>query len=117
MSGIAVYLRMIASGFRAAQSIGDHMTRIMLIGLALAGVAPPALANEASENNAAAASAQLTNAANAEQARVQLAHQGYTGISPFFRDDQGRWTGTAIKDGKTVFVAVVFPSAAAASTN
>ncbi len=91
------------------------MTRIMIIGLALAGMALPAFAAE--NNDTAAASARLTNAANAEQARVQLAHQGYTGISPLYRDDQGRWTGTAIKDGKTVIVAVTFPAAPATEAN
>ncbi|MFT3732249.1 MAG: hypothetical protein QM780_12670 [Hyphomicrobium sp.] len=86
------------------------MTRIMLIGLAVAGMALPAYADEAnSDSTAAAASAALTNAANAEQARIQLAHQGYTGISPLYRGEEGRLVGTAIKDGKTVIVAVLLP--------
>lgn len=88
------------------------MTRIMLIGLAFAGMTLPAFANDAnSDSAAAAASAALTNAANAEQARVQLAHQGYTGISPLYRGEEGRWVGSAVKDGKTVIVAVLLPQA------
>jgi hypothetical protein len=83
------------------------MTRIMLISLAVAGMTVPALADEG--NNTAALSAQLTNAANAQQARVQLAHQGYTGISPLYRNEQGHWYGTAVKDGRTVIVGVVMP--------
>ena len=96
------------------------MIRIILIGAAAMGLALPAVAEEATLNDAAqsaAFSAQLANAANAEQARIQLAHQGYTGISPLHRDDLGRWSGTAIKDGKTVFVAVVLPNAQGVSAN
>ena len=94
------------------------MTKIMFIGAALAAMALPAFADTASSSNdpQAAAAAEMTNAAHAEQARVQLAHQGYTAISPLHRDERGRWTGTAIKDGKTVFVAVAFP-APASTTN
>ncbi|WP_155831283.1 MULTISPECIES: hypothetical protein [unclassified Hyphomicrobium] len=90
------------------------MTRIMLIGLALTGMALPAYADEAATNNgasAAALSAELANAANAEQARVQLAHQGYTGISPLYRGEQGQWVGNAVKDGRTVIVSVLLPQA------
>ncbi len=90
------------------------MTHIMLIALAAAGMALPAYADETSTNNgatAASVSAELANAANAQQARVQLAHQGYTGISPLYRGEQGHWVGTAVKDGKTVIVAVLLPQA------
>jgi len=91
----------------------------MLIGLAVAGMTLPAFADEASTNTGAAAafSAELSNAANAQQARIQLAHQGYTGISPLYRGEQGRWTGTAVKDGKTVIVGVLLPQAPDALTN
>jgi len=89
------------------------MIRIISIGLATAFFALPAFAQEPSANEAgksAALGAELSIAANAEQARQQLAHQGFTGISPLQRDS-GRWVGTAIKDGKRVFVAVVAPAA------
>lgn len=114
MNGFSVYLRFITGGMYAAQINGAYMTRIMLIGLALTAMALPAYADEAATNNgatAAAVSAELANAANSEQARVQLAHQGYTGISPLYRGEQGRWIGTAVKDGKTVIVAVLLPQA------
>lgn len=97
------------------------MIRIMLISAAAAaGLALPAIADEASSIDAgksAAFSAELANAANAQQARVQLAHQGYTGISALSRDESGRWIGTAIKDGQTVVVAVVTPHAQSSTTN
>lgn len=88
------------------------MTRIMLIGSAVVAMALPAYADEAAMNNgvsAATVSAELANEANSEQARLQLAHQGYKGISQFHRGEQGRWMGTAVKDGKTVIVAVMLP--------
>ena len=115
MSGFNVYLKFIRGGMCAAHPNGDYMTRIMLIGLATAGMALPAFADESS--NAAAFSAELTNAANAQQARVQLAHQGYTGISPLYRGEQGHWYGTAVKDGKTVIVGVLLPQGPNGLTN
>lgn len=79
--------------------------------LATAALAVPAFAEEAriDATHASAFGAELGNAASAEQARVLLASQGYTGISPLDQDDDGRFTGTAVKDGKTVFVAVALP--------
>jgi hypothetical protein len=95
------------------------MIRIISIGLATACFALPALAEESSSIDAGkstAFSTELASAANSEQARLQLAHQGYTAISPLHRDESGRWIGTATKDGKTVFVAVVAPRAANVTT-
>lgn len=80
--------------------------------IAAAAFSIPAMAESQAGSDQAkseAFGAALANGAAAEQARLQLAHQGYTGISPLDRDEQGRWVGTAIKDGKTVFVAVVLP--------
>jgi hypothetical protein len=87
------------------------MTRIMLIGAAVAAMAIPAYADDVASSTAAIASAELTNTANAQQARVQLAHQGYTGISPLHRGEDGHWFGTAVKDGRTVIVGVLLPQA------
>lgn len=88
--------------------------------LAAVGFALPALADNSPEFNAAqtaAFSAELSNAAVAEQARLQLSREGYTGISPLFRDETGRWVGTATKNGKIVYVAVILPHVAHATTN
>ena len=57
----------------------------------------------------AAHSAQLSVAANAQQVRQILLAQGYTNVSDLNRDESGRWIGTALKDGKTVAVAVALP--------
>jgi hypothetical protein len=51
-----------------------------------------------------------------DQARQHLIHLGYTNVSQLERDAHGNWAGVAVKDGKTVPVAVgVKP--AASSTN
>jgi hypothetical protein len=88
--------------------------------LAAAAFAVPAMAETASVDAAAskAFGNQLAKAQTAEQARLQLAKQGYTGISSLDQDDDGRWVGTAVKDGKTIFVAVELPrSQQQAATN
>jgi hypothetical protein len=48
----------------------------------------------------------LVNAAGALEARQHLVRQGYINISDLMLDDRGRWSGTAVKDGKTVIVAL-----------
>jgi hypothetical protein len=89
------------------------MVRVLtLSAFAALGFAVPAMADDAANFDpakSAAFGAELTNAATAQQARLQLAHQGYTGISALDRDGTGRWFGTAQKNGKTVFVGVVLP--------
>jgi hypothetical protein len=54
-------------------------------------------------------SAELTAASQAQQAKGILTGQGYTAISELQRDEDGRWTGTATKDGKVQRVSVVLP--------
>lgn len=62
--------------------------------------------------------ADLSKAANANQVRDMLVAKGYTNVSGLVLDEQGRWTGTATKDGKTVAVSVALPhGAGATSTN
>ena len=41
-----------------------------------------------------------------EDARKHLIQQGYTNVSELVKDAQGKWVGSATKDGKTVPVAV-----------
>ena len=41
-----------------------------------------------------------------EDARKHLMQQGYTNVSELTKDAQGKWVGSATKDGKTVPVAV-----------
>lgn len=53
--------------------------------------------------------AQLSASAQANQVRNLLQAQGYTGITGLERDEKGRWVGSAVKDGKTIGVAVVLP--------
>ncbi len=94
---------------------------LSIAALAAAGLSAPAFAGEQAANDTAAVSAhasELADAYTAKQAHHLLASQGYINISALERDESGRWTGTALKDGKTIFVAVVLPSPkAAAATN
>jgi hypothetical protein len=77
------------------------MIRASLIALSLAlGLALPALA------------ADTTGSFTEDHARQHLTHLGYTNVSPLQRDANGNWTGTAVKDGKTVPVAVSAKSGA-----
>ena len=84
--------------------------------LAAAALAMPAYAGEPAApaaNDTAAVSAhasELAAAQAATQARKLLASQGYTNVSALDRDQNGRWTGTADKDGKTIFVAIDLPA-------
>jgi hypothetical protein len=93
------------------------MIRALALAASVAAFTAPAFAadapakNEAVDTNAAASqSASLSVAANADQARKILLSQGYTNVSELNRDDKGRWTGTAMKDGKTIFVAIALPT-------
>ena len=90
------------------------MIRTSLIAAsAIAAFAMPAFAAEETQkfdsNASSAQAAAMTGAAAENQARMHLAHQGYTNISALQRDQNGRWTGVAMKDGKTIPVAVVMP--------
>jgi hypothetical protein len=52
------------------------------------------------------------------QARQHLLHLGYTNVSELTKDEDGKWVGTATKDGKTRVVAIdVKRPAAVAATN
>jgi len=87
--------------------------------LVTAGLALPAVAADTSANvNAKHTSIhaqELKNLYDAKQAHNILASRGFVNISALDRDDDGRWTGIATKDGKTIFVAVALPPVPAAS--
>jgi putative membrane protein len=89
--------------------------------LAATALAIPAYAGEPAANDTAAVSAHASELAAAQastQARNLLASQGYTNVSALDRDQNGRWTGTADKGGKTLFVAIDLPAPkAGAATN
>lgn len=71
----------------------------------------------AASSNASTAKSVLSDAAAQKEARQHLARQGYVNISALERDENGRWTGTAIKDGKTTFVAIAVPRPNKEATN
>ncbi|HVZ06115.1 hypothetical protein [Hyphomicrobium sp.] len=51
----------------------------------------------------------LDSVAMSQQIRMQLMHNGFTHVSTLARDPEGRWVGTAMKDGKIMSVAVLLP--------
>lgn len=69
----------------------------LLAAVLAAGLAVPVLA----AGNAAAGPVFTQH-----QARQHLLHLGYTKVSRLQRDAQGNWAGVALKDGRTVQVAV-----------
>lgn len=90
------------------------MLRSLLIATAAIGISVPALADEAKAptNQSSELSHQQVSDASAQvEARKHLLSQGYTTVSDLERDANGRWTGTAMKDGKTVIVAIKIPAA------
>lgn len=53
--------------------------------------------------------AQLSQAAEANQVRQLLQAQGYTSVSAVDRDPSGYWVASAVKNGKSTAVSVVLP--------
>ena len=76
----------------------------------------PASSHSKAAHNVATHSAKLSVAANAEEVRKLLRSQGYNNVSELSRDSNGRWTGTATKNGERKLVAVALPNNAAASS-
>jgi hypothetical protein len=98
------------------------MIRALTLAAAVAAFAAPAFAEDAATTDAdatAAIRAQLAFESGALQARQHLVHQGYVNISALERDGNGHWVGSALKDGKVVYVAVKLPliNPVPASTN
>ena len=46
------------------------------------------------------------NSFTESQARGRIEDRGFVGVADLKKDDQGIWRGTAMKDGKTVNVAL-----------
>ncbi len=93
------------------------MTRALYIAAALAaGLSTPTLAAEQATSPAtnapvvAAEAAALTVDANAQKVRQILVAQGYSNVSQLNRDAKGHWVGTAVKNGKTLAVAITLPA-------
>jgi hypothetical protein len=93
------------------------LASILATGLALPAVAGDAPANDAANADPAAFTATLNYAASANTARKILIGRGYTQVSDLTRGEDGRWTGTAMKDGKVVMVGVELPVAPPSATN
>jgi hypothetical protein len=66
---------------------------------------PPAVATK-DVNNTSAAPVAGANSFTMAQAQKRIADHGYTEISQLAKDDKSVWRGHAMKDGKTVNVAL-----------
>jgi hypothetical protein len=95
------------------------MIRTLILASAAAALTAPAFAENSvapaadqaapAADQAASARAQLDQTSGALQARQHLVRQGYVNVSSLDKDANGRWVGTAQKDGKTVYVAIKLP--------
>jgi hypothetical protein len=87
------------------------MKSIAITAAALAALAVPAMAAEQPAGQAAldAHRAELDLTADQLQAHKLLLSQGYTVISSLEPVSNGRWIGTALKNGKTLIVGVNLP--------
>lgn len=82
---------------------------LSIIAIAATGVSASAFAEPAKQVDTSANAeqkAELAATSAAMEARQHLARQGYFNISELNKNEQGLWTGTATKDGKTNFVAI-----------
>lgn len=94
------------------------MLRSLFIAAAAIGISIPAMADEAkapANHSPELAHQKASDVSGEVEARKHLLSQGYTAVSELERDANGRWTGTATKDGKTVIVAIKVPAANSAT--
>ena len=86
------------------------MTRTLsLAAVLIAGFAFPAIADDAATKpgqSSVTNSAAVGNPFTMEDARQHLMHLGYTNVSGLVKDANGKWVGSATKDGKTTVIAV-----------
>lgn len=84
----------IASGSALAQAPTSNSTT------------PPAIATAKGDSNTTAAPVAGKNSFTEGEVRDRLEKHGYTAVSGLMKDDQSIWRGTAMKDGKSVAIAV-----------
>jgi hypothetical protein len=82
------------------------MTRKLMTLVAVLASLVPALAAETPAQGTSESTAQPRMAFTMQDARKHLMHLGYTSVSDLRLDPSRKWIGSAVKDGKTVPVAV-----------
>ena len=93
-----------------------YLAAAVVAGLSTQTLAADQAATPATIAPAVAAQAAALNAgADAQTARQLLVSQGYSNVSELNRDTKGHWVGTAVKDGKTMAVAIAVPKASTGS--
>ena len=90
------------------------MKRSLAMTVAAFVLAVPAMAAETLDS-ASLAQQQLAATSAALQARQHLVRQGYVHVSTLEQNANGVWTGTALKDGKSVIVGIKLPVIPAAT--
>lgn len=93
------------------------LTAALTTGLACSAFAADTQTGPSTAADTASFTAALNSAASADAARKVLIGRGYSQVSDLSRGPDGRWTGTAMKDGKIVMVGVELPPRPAAATN
>lgn len=73
---------------------------ILAAAVSIAATSPIIAADQAQQKSVLEATAAQT------EARNHLIRQGYSNISDLQKDENGRWTATAVKDGKVRIVAI-----------
>lgn len=68
--------------------------------------APPAVSTSNADSKTAAAPVSGANSFTESEARSRLESHGYSNVTSLAKDDQSIWRGKAMKDGKTVDVAL-----------
>ena len=68
--------------------------------------APPAVSTSNADSKTAAAPVSGANSFTEGEARSRLESHGYSNVTGLAKDDQSIWRGKAVKDGKTVDVAL-----------
>jgi hypothetical protein len=67
---------------------------------------PPAVSTSTSESKTSAAPVPGANSFTEAEARNRLEARGYSNVTGLAKDDQSIWRGTAMKDGRSVNVAL-----------
>jgi hypothetical protein len=89
-----IYVLVAASGLLAASAIAQT----------IAGDSNPSLKDPAAQT--VTAPARGANSFTEDQARGRITDAGYTGVTALAKNESGQWTGTAMRGGKTVGVAL-----------
>jgi hypothetical protein len=67
---------------------------------------PPAVSTSTSDSKTSAAPVAGSNSFTESEAKTRIEARGYTGVSGLMKDTNSVWRGKAMKDGKSVAIAL-----------